>query len=129
MTFLRCLTSLKFLTSYDIFNIPDNSDILRFLSSMSCPNNMPDTCLTHHTVPDDRPAAAPPVQGDVDVLGLGQGGQLDQLHHGAVLADVQEGDLALVLALVRRLHRGSQEELVTYDCMMCAKLLKWGYVL
>ena len=32
----------------------------------------------------------------------GQGGQLDQLHHRAVLADVQEGDLALVLPLVGR---------------------------
>ena len=35
----------------------------------------------------------------------GQGGQLDQLHHGAVLADVEEGDLALVLPLVRREDR------------------------
>ena len=34
-----------------------------------------------------------------------QGGQLDQLHHGAVLADVEEGDLALVLPLVRREDR------------------------
>ena len=35
----------------------------------------------------------------------GQGGQLDQLHHRAVLADVEEGDLALVLPLVRREDR------------------------
>ena len=47
-----------------------------------------------------RPRRAPRGQADVGVAGRGQGGQLDQLHHGAVLADVQEGDLALVLALV-----------------------------
>ena len=36
----------------------------------------------------------------MDLLGWSEGGQLDQLDHGAVLADVQEGDLTLVLPLV-----------------------------
>ena len=41
--------------------------------------------------------------------GRREGGELDQLDHGAVLADVEEGDLALVLALVRGLDRGDGE--------------------
>ena len=35
------------------------------------------------------------------LLVLTERGQLDELDDGAVLGDVQEGDLALVLALVR----------------------------
>ena len=66
---------------------------------------------THHAVGFHlplclRPGRTPRGQADVGVAGRGQGGQLDQLHHGAVLADVQEGDLALVLPLVSGLHRG-----------------------
>ena len=48
-------------------------------------------------------------QGDVGVGGRGEGGELDELHHGAVLGDVEEGDLALVLALVSRLHRRDRQ--------------------
>ena len=48
-------------------------------------------------------------EGDICILGSRQGGQLDQLDHRAVLADVQEGDLALVLPLVSGLHRGDGE--------------------
>ena len=46
--------------------------------------------------------------GDSSLL-LTHGGELDQLHHGAVLGDVQEGDLALVLPLVGGPHLGQAE--------------------
>ena len=69
---------------------------------------------THHAVAIDlplslRPRPTPCGEADVGIARRGQGGQLDQLHHGAVLADVQEGDLTLVLPLISGLHRGDGE--------------------
>ena len=57
---------------------------------------------TYHAVCHHRPGALSTRERDVGVLGSRQRGQLHKLHHRAVLADVQEGDLALVLPLVGR---------------------------
>ena len=69
---------------------------------------------THHAVTIHLPLRLWPRptsrgEADVSIARRGQSGQLDQLHHGAVLADVQEGDLTLVLPLIGGLHRGDGE--------------------